>query len=84
MSVTTSEYLRTFLNELDRLKPPHSWGLSHAISSQEDSLCVLISLGDGRERVFVKELDPDPVKAAGNVVAQWKGQRDRNENPDLG
>jgi hypothetical protein len=78
--VTTSEYLRIFFIELERLKPRHTTYVSHAMSYEKDSLCALISLGDGREKVLVEELDPDPAKAAGNVVAQWQGQRDRNEN----
>ena len=40
----------------------------HAISYEKDSLCTLISLGDARAKVFVQELDPDPTKAAEDVV----------------
>ena len=72
--MTTSEYLRIFFIELERLKPRHTTYVSHAMSYEKDSLCALISLGDGREKVLVE------AKAAGNVVAQWQGQRDRNEN----
>lgn len=75
--MSPTEYLRTFLEELERAKPREICDLSHAIALQDGKLCVLLSLGDVRARLYVKELNPDPVRTAEAVVANWRDLKDR-------
>jgi hypothetical protein len=46
--------------------------VSHAISSHDGKLYVLMSVGDFRERVYVQDLDQDPASAAQDVFLQWR------------
>jgi hypothetical protein len=66
------DYLRGFFKELERIKHRESWHVTHALTYRQSSLCVLISTGDFRRKVFVQDLNPDPVKAAGEVFVQWQ------------
>jgi hypothetical protein len=81
--IDTDNYLRTFFRELDRLKPPQLWARSHAITYQQASICVLISVGDCRRKVFVESLDPDPSEAAQKVMAAWRKLKEQNEVKDF-
>jgi hypothetical protein len=72
MEAMINGYLRSFFQALENLKQGDQFGVSHAIAYQEESLCVVLSLGDCRLKVSVEEFDPDPVKAAEIVVTQWK------------
>jgi hypothetical protein len=65
-------YLRSFFLELERLKCPMICDVSHAISSHDGKLYVLMSVGDFRERVYVQDLDQDPASAAQDVFLQWR------------
>src|ERR1700676_617279 len=69
-----SEYLRAFFQHLNNLKPIQSWdrARSHAITYQKDSICVLISVGDFRRKVSLKDLDRDPAAAADRVMQAWE------------
>ena len=62
-------HLRSFFAELERLQPPKDWGLSHAIAYENGVIYVLVSMGDVRAKVGVRELDPDPIKMAATIIA---------------
>jgi hypothetical protein len=66
------EYLITFFKTLDRLTKRQQFGVSHAIAFDKESLCILVGMGDVRVKIPVKDLDPNPAKAAELVVAKWK------------
>jgi hypothetical protein len=70
--MTSSDYIRSFLEELERAKPRESYSLSHAIALQNGKLCVLLSLGDARAKIYMEELDPNPVRAAESVAGEWR------------
>lgn len=70
--MTHSEYLKAFLKELDSLKPLPSWRLPHAITYDNSSICILVSLGDGHSKVYIRDLDQDPVLAASAVISEWQ------------
>jgi hypothetical protein len=57
-----ADYLRCFFSELERLKHLSICDVSHAIDFRDGKLYVLMSIGDLRERVYVQDLDKDPVK----------------------
>ena len=78
-----SGYLRAFFKELNKLKPPQSWARSHAITYQKNSLCILISVGDCRRKVFVEKLDPDPAVAAEKALELWERAKDGNSPSDF-
>lgn len=65
-------YLREFFAELEKVKPRRRSEPSHAITFRDGMLLALVSIGDFRERVRIDALDPDPVKAARQVAADWK------------
>ncbi len=67
-----AEYLRCFFSELERLRRRLSCDLSHAIGFRDGKLHVLMSIGDFRERVYVQDLDLDPISAAQDVFLQWR------------
>jgi hypothetical protein len=67
-----TDYLITFFKTLDSLTERQSYDASNAIIFDKQSLCVLVSMGDVRAKIPVKELDPNPAKAAELVVAKWK------------
>lgn len=75
-----AEYLRQFFTELEKVKPRASYYVSHAISFRDDQLCVLVSLGDFRERVYVDSLDEDPLTAAHNVFQAWQAKLHNDED----
>lgn len=75
--MSPTEYVRTLLEELERVRPRNNYDLSHAIALQNGRLCVLLSLGDFRARFYLEDLDPDPVKAADAVGAKWRDLKDR-------
>ena len=77
------QYLSAFFRELNRLKPPQSRAMSHAITYQRESLCVLISVGDCRRKVFVEEIDRDPVVAAEKALKLWERVKDGNSPSDF-
>ncbi len=83
MLTSISQYLRTFFRELNLLTPPQSSDMSHAITYQRDSLCLLISVGDCRRKIFIDELDPDPAVAAGKALELWKRVRHGNSPSDF-
>ncbi len=66
------EYLRSFFIELENLQPGESSGLSHAIAYENGVIYVLVSMGDVRAKVRVRELDPDPIKMAAKITAMWR------------
>lgn len=74
------EYLRRFFIELDKLKPAKSFSLSHAMSFRDEGLCVLVSNGDLRRRVYIDALDQDPSNAAGQVFQLWKTKLRKDED----
>jgi len=76
-----SEYLRAFFQHLNKLKPIQSWdrARSHAITYQKDSICVLISVGDFRRKVSLKDLDRDPTAAADRVMQAWKKVKNNDD-----
>ena len=78
-----SGYLQAFFQELNRLKPPQSWARSHAITYQRDSLCILISVGDCRRKIFVAELAADPAAAAEKGLELWERVKDSNSPSDF-
>lgn len=78
-----SRYLSAFFQELNRLKPPKSWALSHAITYQQNSLCILIGVGDCRRKIFVEELDRHPAVAAENALNLWESVKDGNDPSDF-
>ena len=67
-----AEYLRCFFSELERLKRRSSCDVSHAIGFRDGQLHILMSIGDFRERVYVQDLDQDPISAAQDVFLQWR------------
>lgn len=77
-----SEYLRQFFTELEKVKPRASYHVSHAIGFHDDQLCVLVSLGDSRERVYVDSLDEDPLTAARKVFQVWQARLHTDEDID--
>ncbi len=73
-----SRYLSAFFRELNRLKPTESWAMSHAITYQQSSLCILIGVGDFRRKIFVEELGRDPAVAAESALKLWERVKDGN------
>lgn len=67
-----AEYLRRFFSELERLRRRSSCDVSHAIGFRDGKLHILMSIGDFRERVYVQDLDQDPVGAAQDVFLLWR------------
>jgi hypothetical protein len=67
-----TEYLRCFFSELEKLKRRSICDVSHAIGFRDEKLYVLMSIGDFRDRVYVEDLDEDPVSAAQDVFLQWR------------
>jgi hypothetical protein len=67
-----AEYLRCFFSELEKLKRRSICDVSHAIGFRDEKLYVLMSIGDFRDRVYVEDLDEDPVSAAQDVFLQWR------------
>ena len=67
-----AKYLLRFFSELEGLKRRSSCDVSHAIGFRDGKLHVLMSIGDFRERVYVHDLDQDPVSAAQDVFLQWR------------
>ncbi len=74
------EYLQHFFSALDRLKIRESYYVSHAIGFPGERLCVLVSIGDFRERVYIDHLDDDPLAAAQEVFQLWQKQPHRDED----
>ena len=76
-----SEYLRAFFQHLNKLKPIQSWdrARSHAITYEKDSIFVLISVGDFRRKVTLKDLDRDPAAAADRVMQAWKKVKNNDD-----
>jgi len=68
----TAEYLRQLFTELKRVKPGASYYVSHGISSRDGEMCVLVSLGDFQEEVYVASLDEDPLSAVQKVFQAWQ------------
>jgi hypothetical protein len=66
-----TEYLRNFFKEMEAATGT-SYSRPHAIAYHEGSLFVLINMGDVWARVFLEELDPDPVVAARILITRWK------------
>ena len=75
-----SEYLRSFFTALDRLKVRESFSPTHAISVRDGRICVLVSSGDFRVRVFVDDLDQDPSIAAERAFQLWQTRVHRDED----
>jgi hypothetical protein len=75
-----AEYLRRFLSELEKLKGRESHYVSHASSFPDERLCVLVSIGDFRERVYVEDLDVDPLSAAQKVFQTWQAKLRNDED----
>jgi hypothetical protein len=67
-----SEYLKRFFTEFENLKHRPSHHVSHAISFRDGRLCLLMSRGDCRERVYVEVLDENPHNAARQVFELWQ------------
>lgn len=72
LNMNPDEYLRTFFAELGRLQPGNRHGVSHAIAYEDGNIYALVSMGDARAVVEVKEVDPDPIQMAAKVVALWR------------
>ena len=75
--MTRAEYIEVFLKEIERLKPRLDCDRTHAIALDYDSLCLLLSVGDCRAKVFVEHLNPDPAKAAKEAFETWRLTRAR-------
>ena len=75
-----AEYLRQFFAELEKLKPREGHYVSHAITFRDEQLCVLLSRGDSRERVYVHSLDEDPLSAARKVFRIWQAKIHNDED----
>jgi len=75
-----AEYLRRFFSELEKLKRRESYYVSHAIGFPDERLCVLVSIGDFRERVYVEHLDEDPLSAAQKVFQTWQAKLHNDED----
>jgi hypothetical protein len=75
-----SEYLRRFFSELDMLKLHESSEPTHAISIRDERICVLVSSGDFRVRVFVDDLDQDPSIAARRAFQLWQSRVLKDED----
>lgn len=75
-----TEYLRRFFSELEKLKGRESYYVSHAICFPDKRLCVLVSIGDFRERVYVEHLNEDPLSAAQKVSQTWQAKRHNDED----
>ena len=79
-SDSTTEYLLRFFAELEKVKPRKICDVSHASSFQDERLCVLLSIGDFRERVYVEDLEEDPLSAAQRVVQLWNAKLHGDED----
>lgn len=79
-SGSTTGYLLRFFTKLEKVKPRKICDVSHAISFQDERLCVLLSIGDFRERVYVEDLEEDPLRAAQRVVQLWNAKLHRDED----
>lgn len=55
--MTSSDYIRSFLEELERAKQRESYSLPHAIALQKGTLCVLLTLEDAPAKIYMQELD---------------------------
>jgi hypothetical protein len=75
-----AEYLRRFFTELEKVKPRESYYVSHAITLRDGQLCILVTRGDSRERVYVDSLDEDPLSAAQKVFQTWQAKLHDNED----
>ena len=75
-----SNYLRRFFTELDKLKVRESFSPTHAISIHDERICVLVSSGDFRVRVYMDNLDQDPAIAAQQAFQLWKTRVLRDED----
>jgi hypothetical protein len=75
-----AEYLRRFFSKLEKLKGRESYYVSHAIGFPDEQLCVLVSIGDFRERVYVDHLDEDPLSAAQEVFHLWQTKLHNDED----
>jgi hypothetical protein len=75
-----AEYLRQFFTELEKVKPRANYCVSHAISSRDGDLCVLVSLGEFRDRVYVDSLDEDPLTAAQKAFRAWQARLRTDED----